>query len=184
MAWFLAQPQNASSLAKLQHEVRTSFAAYDAITGDAAARLPYLNAVLEETMRVIPPAGMGAPRVSPGETVDGDYVPAGVFVSSEMYTMTHDPRNAVSPEEFRPERWLAGGEKPWSQPFQIGPRSCIGVNLAWLEMRVALAKLVYSFDWNLAPESLGRDWLQECKMLLLWKKPKLMVEFVPVPERD
>lgn len=137
--------------------MRTTFAAYGDITGNATARLPYLNAVLEETMRLIPPAGMGAARVSPGETVEGRFIPAGVFVSSESYTMAHDPRNAVDPEAFRPERWLAGGEKPWSQPFLIGPRSCIGVNLAWLEMRVALAKMVYSFDFRLAPESLGRD---------------------------
>lgn len=132
-------------------------------------------------MRLVPPAGMGSPRVSAGETVDGAFIPAGVTVSSEMYTMAHDPRHAADPEAFRPARWLAGGgARPWSQPFSIGPRSCIGVNLAWLEMRLALAKLVYSFDWKLAAESTGRDWLGEWQMLLIWKTPKLMVDFVPV----
>ncbi|CAN8099134.1 unnamed protein product [Discula destructiva] len=180
--WFLSQPENAACLQQLQDEVRTTFAAYDDVTGDAVAPLPYLNAVLEETMRIMPPAPLGPPRISPGETVDGVFVPEGVYVSADLWTMSRDARNAEEPEAFRPARWLGGGRKPYSQPFLIGPRSCIGVNLAWLEMRLALAKVVYAFDWRLAPEAVGGDWLGECQMLMMWKKPKLMVEFVPVCE--
>lgn len=179
---FLTQPEYAHCLEQLQREIRTTFASYDDLTGDAVARLPYLHAVLEETMRIMPPAPMGPPRVSPGETVDGVYVPKGVYVSADMWTMTHDPRNNMQdPEKFEPERWLdGGGKKPYSQPFMIGPRSCIGVNLAWLEMKLTLAKIVYSFDFELAPETSGKNWVRECQLLLLWKKPALVVKFVPV----
>ncbi|KAJ4422136.1 hypothetical protein N0V82_003219 [Gnomoniopsis sp. IMI 355080] len=178
--WFLTQPENAECLEQVQREVRTTFATYDDMTGDAVSRLPYLDAVLEETMRIMPPVAMGPPRVSPGGTVDGVYVPKGVYVSADLWSISHDPRNAVEPDRFEPGRWLDGGRKPYSQPFIIGPRSCIGVNLAWLEMKLTLAKMVYSFDFRLAQETPGQDWVNECQLLLLWKKPKLMVKLVPV----
>lgn len=178
---FLTQPANAPCLEQLQREIRTTFATYDDLTGDAVARLPYLDAVLQETMRLMPPAPMGPPRVSPGETVDGVYVPKGVYVSADFWTIGHDPRNNMQdPDRFEPGRWLVegGDKKPYFQPFMIGPRSCIGVNLAWMEMKLTLAKMVYSFDFKL--ENPGKDWLRECELLLLWKKPALMVKFVPV----
>lgn len=183
--WFLIQPAYAHCLEQLQREIRTTFASYDELTGDTVARLPYLHAILEETMRIMPPVPMGPPRVSPGGTVDGVYVPKGVYVSADAWTMTHDARNNMSdPEKFEPERWLDGGgsssKKPYSQPFMIGPRSCLGVNLAWLEMKLTLAKMVYSFDFEVAPETRGKDWARDCQLLLLWKKPPLMVKFVPV----
>lgn len=178
--WFLTQPGNADCLEQLQREIRTTFANYNAVTGEAVSRLPYLNGVLEETMRIMPPAPMGPPRVSPGETVDGVYVPRGVGVSVDFWSMSHDPRNAVDPERFQPGRWLDGGKKPYCQPFIIGPRSCIGVSLAWLEMKLTMAKMVYSFDFKLAEEAPGKDWVQESQLLMLWKKPRLMVKLVPV----
>lgn len=190
--WFLSQPENAHCLEQLQLEVRTGAATYDDLTGDAVLSLPYLHAVLEETMRIMPPAPIGPQRVSPGETVDGLYIPKGVYVSADLWTIGHDPRNVEDPETFRPGRWLDGEDqmktkkkkkekkKPYSQPFSIGPRSCIGVNLAWLEMKLTIAKMVYAFDWRLAEEATGKDWLKECQLLLLWKKPELMVKLVPV----
>lgn len=180
MMWYLSKPENAHCLQRLQDEVRNTFATYKDLTGDAVSGLRYLNAVLEETLRIMPPAPVGPPRVSPGETVDGAYIPKGVYVSADLWSISHDPRNVENPQRFEPSRWLDGGKKPFSQPFLTGPRSCIGVNLAWLEMRLAAAKMVYSFDWQLAPGAVGQDWVQDCQLLLLWKKPKLMVKLVPV----
>jgi cytochrome P450 len=82
--WYLSRPAYAHCLARLQDEVRNGFARYEDITGDAVAQLPYLNAVLEETMRLMPPSPIGPPRVSPGDTVDGVYVPKGVYVSADI----------------------------------------------------------------------------------------------------
>lgn len=159
--------------------MRSGFARYEDITGDAVAKLPYLNAVLEETMRIMPPSTVGPPRVSPGETVDGVFVPKGVYVSADIWSFTRDPRNVEgppAPDVFEPARWLDQGRvKPYSAPFLIGPRMCIGVNLAWLEMRITLAKMVYSFDWESIGEVEGGDWLEQCQLQVLWKKPKLMV---------
>lgn len=181
--WFLSRPAYAQCLARLQDEVRNGFKSHEDITGDAVAQLPYLNAVLEETMRLIPPSPVGPPRISPGETVDGIYVPKGVYVSADIWSFTRDPRNVegpAPPDVFEPSRWVDPGRgRPYSAPFIIGPRMCIGVNLAWLEMRVTLAKTVYAFDWELKDEAEGNDWLERCQLLQLWKKPKLMVKVTP-----
>jgi cytochrome P450 len=141
--WHLTQ--NPNVLEKLQKEIRGSFKSYNDITGDATATLPYLNATLEEILRLFTPVAGGGPRRSPGETVDGEYIPAGIFVSSHIWYIHRDPRNIVRPMSFEPERWIGDRfkeEKPFTSPFIVGPRACIGINLAWLEMRVLLAKLV------------------------------------------
>ncbi|KAF9894168.1 hypothetical protein FE257_009141 [Aspergillus nanangensis] len=140
---FLSQPVNAPCLARLRAEVRGAFTTAADVTGDGTARLPYLNAVLEETLRLFPPSPVGPPRVSPlgGESVDGVFIPGGV----------------------------------------IGPRMCIGVTLAWIEMRIALARTVLAFDWELAEDvHPSGDWVEESRLKQLWKKPPLMIRFRPV----
>ena len=177
--WFLSNPDNAHCLTRLQEEVRGSFARYEDITSDSVSQLSYLNAVLEETMRIFPPSPVGPPRISPGETVDGIYVPKGVYVSTDIWTLHRDPRLMESPEKFDPSRWL-GDNRPYTVPFSIGPRMCIGVNLAYIEMRIILAKLVYSYDWTLTKDI---DWLESSKLYQLWTKPNLMVQFSPAPRK-
>lgn len=83
--WYLSRPSYVHCLARLQDEIRNGFERYEDITGDAVAQLPYLNAVLEETMRLMPPSPVGPPRISPGDTVDGVYVPKGVYVSADIW---------------------------------------------------------------------------------------------------
>ncbi|KAK7750777.1 hypothetical protein SLS62_007329 [Diatrype stigma] len=171
--WFLGNPVNAHCLERLQHEVRGSFAKYEDITSESVSQLSYLNAVLEETMRIMPPSPVGPPRISPGETVDGIYVPKGVYVSADVWSIHRDRRLIERPEKFDPLRWL-GSNRPYTVPFSIGPRMCIGVNLAYMEMRIILAKMVYSYDWALTEEV---DWLESSKLLQLWTMPTLMVQF-------
>jgi cytochrome P450 len=65
----------------LQNELRTAFQSTDEISLDVLAKLPWLNAVITEALRVYPPVPLGGARVSPGAYVDGVYVPAGVRIS-------------------------------------------------------------------------------------------------------
>ncbi|KXS95248.1 hypothetical protein AC578_9456 [Pseudocercospora eumusae] len=172
------------ALKRLQEEVRGAFTSSDQIVGDstAPAKLPFLHACIEEALRLFPPAPSHALRVSPGATIDGQYIPAGVCVTSQNYPMSRDSRYFNVPAEYHPERWLKGDDCPpdfrddnkaASTPFSIGPRSCIGVNLAYLEMRIALAKFVWHFDWELLPES--KEWTKGMKTYFIWKKPAMMV---------
>ncbi|KAL4863043.1 hypothetical protein BDV12DRAFT_189956 [Aspergillus spectabilis] len=179
--WYLSQPAQAHCLARLRVEVRAAFASPADATGDATARLPYLNAVLEETMRLFPPSPVGPPRVTPegGESVDSTFVPSGVYVSADVWTIHRDARTVGEhPEKFEPERWCDAPKKPYTVLFSIGPRMCIGVTLAWVKMRIALAKAVLAFDWELADGN--GDWVEEARLKQLWKKPPLMMHFRPV----
>ncbi|OLN96965.1 Isotrichodermin C-15 hydroxylase 18 [Colletotrichum chlorophyti] len=172
---------NASSLQRLAHEVRTSFESSEEITGNSVAGLEYLNSVIEEGLRLFPPLAIGLPRESPGATVDGRYIPKGVCVSVENFSLSYDPRYWKDPESFRPERWLGKGfendYKLAHHPFSEGTRSCIGKNLAYLEMRVLLTSLIYHFDWELVSDI--EDWNQACKCYALWTMPDLLVKFNP-----
>ena len=63
-------------------------------------------------------------------------------------------------------------------PFSFGPRNCLGKNLAYAEMRVILAKVLWHFDLELRPGM--DDWLERHKLFMLWEKPALMVRLTPV----
>ncbi|TVY75180.1 Cytochrome P450 monooxygenase BOA3 [Fusarium oxysporum f. sp. cubense] len=174
--------RNPETLQKLQEEVRGTFRSLEEITGDSTSKLQYLIATIEEGLRIFTPLPTSPPRVSPGATVDGHFIPAGVIVSSATWTTQHDPRYWRDPECFKPERWIEGGfgdNKDASQPFSLGPRGCIGINLAWLEMRIILAKLAFMYDWELAESSKHTRWFEESTFQLLWKKPQLRIIFNP-----
>ncbi|KAI1435644.1 cytochrome P450 monooxygenase-like protein [Xylaria sp. CBS 124048] len=176
--WFLLKYPEC--LAKLQQEVRGAFKSVDEITGDLAASLPYLHAVIEESLRLFPPAPFALPRHSPGAVIDGNYVPKGTVVSVAPLSMTRDPRYWRDPDSFRPERWVGDGygdEKKASQPFSMGSRACLGINLAYMEMNLTLAKLIWKYDWELAVPL--DDWVDDCKQRILWKKADLWVNYHP-----
>ncbi|KAG4286127.1 hypothetical protein FPRO06_07387 [Fusarium proliferatum] len=85
---------NRSCLVKLTDEVRSRFQSEAEITGDATAELKYLHAVIEEGLRIFPPAPFGLPRISPGAVVDGHYIPSGVVPQAAVYLRTHKSRAA------------------------------------------------------------------------------------------
>lgn len=180
--WYLLD--NPECLATLTHEIRSVFESFDEITGDSTANLVYLRAVIEEGLRMFPPIVHRLVRDNPDlpYTIDGHYFPPGTFVASENWTMARDPRYWVDPEKFRPERWigegLQGDDKRAHVPFSAGPRFCLGVNLAYLELKVILSKLVYNYDLELATQDI-KNWNDACKCFGLWKKPALMVKLHP-----
>ncbi|KAF2449553.1 cytochrome P450 [Karstenula rhodostoma CBS 690.94] len=179
LAYFLSKYPHC--MAELRKEIASAFSSYEEINGDATAKLPYLQAVIEEGLRMYPPVAFGLPRVSPGEMVSGHYVPAGTLVSTQSWATKHDPRYWHDPDTFLPERWIGDGfgdQKKAFNPFSLGPRACLGINLAYLELRIILAKLVWAYEeWELVDKDI--DWVQDNKMFLLWKKPEMKMRFHP-----
>lgn len=173
--------QNPEKLAILQKEVREAFSSIDDITLLSSSKLPYLHAVLEETMRCYPPAADNLPRVTPSEgaMVAGEWVPGNTTVGVNPWSAYHDSRNFTDPEVFAPERFLSGTSKYQNdnyeafQPFSFGPRNCIGRNLAYNELRSFLARVVFAYEWDVYPES--NNWLDQ-KVWFAWEKPSLMIQ--------
>ncbi|KAI3324405.1 putative cytochrome P450 [Xylariaceae sp. AK1471] len=171
-------------LKKLEHEVRTAFKSNEEITLTSVGNLPFMLACLNESLRCYPPFATGAPRqLHKDAIIDGRFVPNGTVVSVFQYAINHDERYWKDPQEFAPERWMddpkyKGDHLDAMQPFSVGPRNCIGRNLAYAEMRLILTKIVYNFDMSLANDS--RQWLVDQKAYTVWYKPALNVHLKPI----
>ncbi|KAL1645035.1 hypothetical protein SLS58_004106 [Diplodia intermedia] len=132
MMWYLTRNRDKMDIAA--REAR-NLAAEDLIM-ETLATLPYLNAVINESMRLYPPAPDMLYRLVPegGAVVGGKHVPAGAVVGIHQWPAYHSARNFTRPEEFLPERWLpeasegefANDDRRIVQPFSRGSRTCIG----------------------------------------------------------
>lgn len=171
--------QNPHCLKRLQDEVRSAFAKKEDITADATTRLPYLNAVINETLRIYPPVPFGLKRESPGAFVGKYYVPAGTVVSTDPWITTRDAALWRDGDAFHPERWLDEGfgvddVRDAFNPFSLGPRGCLGINLAWMELRIVVARVVWGLEWEMVGEV---DWEGGNRAWPLWKKPVVRMRF-------
>lgn len=174
--------RNPETLKRLQDDVRTAFTTVDEITGQSTAKIPYLIGAIEEGLRLFPPLPTSPPRYSPGDVVSGEYIPAGVVVSASPWTTARDPRYWYEAEKFLPERWVGDGygdNRQAFRPFLLGSRGCIGINLAYVEMRITLAKVVFTYDMEIAPSSQNLDFVKASSFPILWKKPEFRVIFNP-----
>ncbi|KAK1676524.1 cytochrome P450 [Colletotrichum godetiae] len=171
--------QNTDKLRNLSEEIR-SLRLQD-LNIINLQKLPYLNACLEEGLRMYPPAPGVVPRVAPqgGSTVCGQFVPEGTATSVAQYAAYTSIYNFADPHDFVPERWLAEPPEKYAndnkevlQPFSYGPRNCIGKNLAYHEMRLILATVLWKFDIEL--EDQNSDWIEQ-KSFGIWEKPPLNV---------
>jgi len=126
----------------------------DQITGRRLAELPYLNAVIKETLRFSPPALLLSPRYAKEDVeIGGCIIPKNTSVIVPNWSIFHDARYFTHPDLFIPERWLDPTfllEQTLGKfahlPFSTGIHSCIGQMLAQLEMRLTLTHWVLAFD--------------------------------------
>ncbi|KAL9122895.1 MAG: hypothetical protein Q9187_000546 [Circinaria calcarea] len=172
--------QNRSSLEIVTREVRDTYKSETEITLNSIAKLPYLNAVLEESLRLYPPVPSTLPRrtLPSGDTIGGYAVPGDISVGVNQWAANHTSQNFLEPEQFIPERWLDDAKykedkRAVLQPFSLGPRGCLGVNLAYAEMRSILSRVLWNFDMKLCEES--ANWTDQ-KTFFMWDKPGLMVQ--------
>ena len=129
------------------------------------------------------PTAMQSNRiVTPGGAlIAGQYVPAGTSVAMQQYAACRSELNFHRPDKFLPERWLGEAEfkddrRNASQPFSVGIRNCIGRQLAYAEMRLTLARVIWRFDLELDCGRMGdRDWLLTQPVWVLWYKSPLWV---------
>ncbi|KAH9862409.1 hypothetical protein J1614_011064 [Plenodomus biglobosus] len=119
--------------------------------------LPFFVACIKEGLRLNPPATNLFARLAPkgGKAIDGVYVPEGTEITSHAYTMQRDKGlYGEDAEEFRPERWLESEKKSLEFEaaqftFGVGPRVCLGKDIAMMEMYKLLPEIVRHFDVEL-----------------------------------
>ena len=125
------------------------------ITDADVAKLPYLQAIVKETLRVHPPGPLLSwARLSTSDVQlsNGMVVPANTTAMVNMWAITHDPKVWEEPLVFKPERFLdadvdvRGGDLRLA-PFGAGRRVCPGKNLGLVTVTLWVAKLLQHFEW-------------------------------------
>jgi cytochrome P450 len=149
LVWtFYLLSQNPQIRIKLQDEVRSTLAGREP-TLDDLAKLPYLDWVLNESMRLYPPAWLQMRFVAKESEIDGVMLPVGTLVILSQWVIHRLPDIWPDAEVFKPERWdPANGQQvpPGAYfPFGGGPRTCIGMPLAQLEARLILASILQHY---------------------------------------
>jgi cytochrome P450 len=118
-------------------------------------RLPYLDQVVKETLRLYPPAASAVRTAREGFDWQGYRVNAGEVVFYSPYISHRIPQYFPAPDTFRPERFdPAGSENPPPYayiPFAAGPRSCIGAPFATMEIKTVLATTLQRYRLDLVP---------------------------------
>ncbi|CAN6306251.1 unnamed protein product [Urochloa humidicola] len=143
------------------------------------ARLPYLQRVVKETLRVHPPGPLlsWARLATRDAVVGGHLVPAGTTAMVNMWAIARDPAVWAEPEVFRPERFeegedvsVMGGDLRLA-PFGAGRRVCPGKAMALATVHLWLAQLLHRFEWAPAVEGGGVDLSERLGMSLQMEKP-------------
>ncbi|KAI8990697.1 high nitrogen upregulated cytochrome P450 monooxygenase 2 [Trametes punicea] len=163
----------------------------DALNTKRHADMPYLNAVINETMRLYPPVSDGSQRIVPygngGKIVGNSYLPEGTVVTVHMYTIHRDPRNfSPLPEGFWPERWILAGSGQHNNvkivhnpaaffPFSFGPANCAGKPLAMQEMRMVMTLMMQRLDLRLAAGFDAAAYQESLMDYLILSRPALPV---------
>uniref|UniRef100_A0ACD5YNJ7 Uncharacterized protein n=1 Tax=Avena sativa TaxID=4498 RepID=A0ACD5YNJ7_AVESA len=157
LQWAMAELiRNPRVMRKAQDEVRQHFAGQGKVTEAGLADLHYLRAVIKETLRMRPPAPLLLPRVcgSPCQVLGFD-VPEGAMVIVNAWAIGMDPAHWDAPEEFAPERFERDGGRDFKGadfefvPFGAGRRICPGMAFGLAHVELALAALLFHFDWEL-----------------------------------
>ncbi|KAJ5773864.1 hypothetical protein N7457_008760, partial [Penicillium paradoxum] len=175
---------NPSAYEKLKTEVRTVFQSQEEINLISVNKLSYMLACLDEALRMYPPIANGLPRMSPagGAKVLGEYIPENTYVAVHQWALYRREDYFKDPNTYHPERFLgdpkfADDRREVLQPFHTGPRNCLGRNLAYSEMRLILALIIFNFDIEIADEA--RDWINQ-RNFLMWEKGPLKVHLTRV----
>ncbi|KAK1811093.1 hypothetical protein LTR12_014525 [Friedmanniomyces endolithicus] len=160
---------NPKALRRLEEEVRSTFDKPEDIRmGLQMQCCSWLRACIDESMRMSPSVAGLLPR----EVMEGGFsipsmdlhFPAGVEIGVPIYAIQHNAEYVDDPFSFEPDRWLPQDDVlPEDRqnkealnsvfcPFSVGQRLCLGKPLVYMELSIAIARLVWEYDMRLAPE--------------------------------
>jgi len=173
---------NPPTLTHLTETLRSTFSTLESIRSSPALNTcAYLRACLDEAMRFSPPVGGLMPRevLAGGAVIDGEFFPEGVEVGVPHYALSHNEAYYPDSFSYRPERWIVGSGRELTEKgdmgtegygteesvqlaqsafcaFSIGPRGCLGKGMAYMEMSLVLARVLWLYDVKLqAGSTLG-----------------------------
>ena len=126
----------------------------DAPTVEQLGKLPYLDAVVKESMRILPPVPLHPRWVAEAGELAGTPIPARTELFISIFHIHHDPAIFERPEHFDPSRWTKIKPTPYEyNPFSAGARMCIGAGFAMMEIKIALAMILQQFRVERLPNT-------------------------------
>lgn len=162
MAHLLHLPEK---MTKLCAEISAALASKDFVEESDLDKLPYLHAVVKETLRLHPAVPVVTREVSAdGVSLGGFPVPLGTCVLINLWAIGRDPTAWSKPEEFMPERFLSADARALHfrgsdfayRPFGAGRRMCPGLDFAARFVPLVLASILHKIDWKL-PDGITSD---------------------------
>ncbi|KAI4341257.1 hypothetical protein MLD38_026001 [Melastoma candidum] len=162
MQWAMGELiNNPMVLQKLRDEIVSTIGSGRLVNEKDVENLPYLRAVIKETMRLHPSAPLIIRECGEDCLVNGYLVKSKTRVLVNVYSVMRDPAEWKDPDEFVPERFLDGsldgigehqmeykGQNFRYLPFGSGRMGCAGATMAMLVMHAAVGSLVQCFDWR------------------------------------
>ncbi|KAI0345507.1 cytochrome P450 [Trametopsis cervina] len=146
----------------------------DALNPQYHAHMTYLDAIINEAMRLFPAVPSGSLRAplrgSGGKVLGKHFIPEGTQTRITTWGVHRDARNFTNPTAFWPDRWLiAEGHEPAPPgsfvhnadafiPFSVGPSNCVGKNLALLEMKMVICLCMQTFEMRFADGWNAKMW--------------------------
>ncbi|WOH00880.1 hypothetical protein DCAR_0520256 [Daucus carota subsp. sativus] len=155
--------KNPAKMKKAQKEVREVTGEKGFVAENDVQKLVYLKAVVKEAMRLNPPIPLLIPRQTIEKCVINGYdIEAKTLVYVNAYAIGKDPECWENPNEFLPERFMMSsidfkGQDFELIPFGVGRRICPGMAMGVATTELALANLLYPFNWELPPGEDRKD---------------------------
>lgn len=151
LAWaFFLLSQHPEALAALRTELDSALNGLPP-TYEQLKQLPFLDAVLKESMRLMPPVPMSARIVAEPVELGGYHLPPGTEVAFSHFHTHHDPTIYPNPNRFDPWRWQHINPSAHEYlPFSAGIRACIGMPFALMELPLILAMTLQRYHLELA----------------------------------
>ncbi|KAL3637938.1 cytochrome P450 [Castilleja foliolosa] len=191
--WAIAELlRHPNIMAQAQQELDSVVGQNRLVTESDLAQLTFLQSIIKETFRLHPSTPLSLPRIANESCeVNGYFIPKGSTLLVNVWAIARDPNVWSDPLEFKPERFLAGGERPNADirgndfeviPFGAGRRICAGMSLGIRMVQLLTATLIHAFDFELANGKLAETLnmeeaygltLQRAEPLVVNPKPRL-----------
>ncbi|CAN8254946.1 unnamed protein product [Cochlearia groenlandica] len=185
--WAMAELlRNPKKMTKIKDEINNVIGQNGVVEESDISNIPYLQAVVKETLRLHPPAPLLLPRKAETDVeILGFKIPKNTQVLVNVWAIGRDPSAWENPTRFEPERFLGKdidvkGKDFELTPFGSGRRMCPGLPLALKTVPFMVASLLYAFDWKLPNEKVDLD-MEESFGLTLHKTNPLHA--VPIKKR-
>lgn len=187
--WAMAEMlKNPGVMAKAQAEVRDIFNRKGNADETMIHELKFLKLVIKETLRLHPPVPLLIPRESREScAINGYEIPVKTRVIINAWAVARDPEHWNDAERFNPERFLDSsidyqGTNFEYIPFGAGRRMCPGILFGMANVEIALAQLLYYFDWKL-PNGTQHEELDMTEDFRTSLRRKLNLHLIPITYR-